>query len=149
MILVLALLVLTAITFAACTERVPSAPASPDATQSTVFAQMQENRIDYVGDTSEVGRLLAFLPSFDENYTQNMFSLQTQDEPYGITIYYEPSEKWNGNSMIVTEEMAVFSEYLFESIGNLGYVEFAYRRSNSDGYLDKSEYQILLRIYRE
>jgi len=115
---------------------------------STVLEQMLEHRIPYIGDASEVSRLLAFLPDFDENFTQNMFSLQTQSEPFGIVIYYEPSENWNGDSMAVTDDMTMFSKHLFESIGNLGYIEFAYRLSNSNGNLEISEYQTLLHIYR-
>jgi hypothetical protein len=130
-----------------------SACGSPQGRESvaegTVFEQMTAHRIPYVGDASGVGRLLAFLPNFDENFTQNMFSLQTESEPFGIVIYYEPSEEWNGNSMIETDEMAIFSEYLFESIDNLGYIEFAYRLTNSNGNLEKDEYQVLLRIYRQ
>ena len=117
--------------------------------EDTVFEQMLEHRIPYVGDAPAVGRLLAFLPDFDENFTQNMFSLQTQNEPFGIVIYYEPSKKWDGGGMAITDEMMVFSEYLFEAIGNLGYIEFAYRLSSSNANLEKSEYQTLLQVYRK
>ena len=116
--------------------------------EDAVFEQMMGHRISYVGDASGVGRLLTFLPNFDENFTQNMFSIQTNSEPFGIVIYYEPSEGWGGNGMMETDEMAVFSEYLFESIDNLGYIEFAYRLSSSNGNLEKDEYQTMLRIYR-
>ena len=119
------------------------------ADESTVFEQMMNHRISYVGDASGVSQLLTFLPDFDENFTQHMFSLQTQSEPFGIVIYYEPSENWDGNGMMAADEMAVFAEYLFESIDNLGYTEFAYRLSNSNGNLEQDEYQTLLRVYRD
>lgn len=108
-----------------------------------------QNSISYVGDAPGVSRLLATLPNFDENFTQNMFSLQTQTEPYGIVIYYEPSEAWDGSGMEITDEMAMYADYLFDNIGNLGYVEFAYRTSASEGRPEELEYHVLLRIYRD
>lgn len=123
--------------------------AQESATEAAIFEQMQENKIQYVGNNSGVSRLLSFLPNFDKNYTQNMFSLQTQNKPYGIVIYYEPSEQWNGSDMAVTDEMTTYSEYLFECIDDLGYIEFSYRPSSSNGNLEKSEYQMLLHIDRK
>ena len=116
---------------------------------TTTLEQMQANSINYVGDSTGVARLLALLPIFDENFTQNMFSLQTQSTPYGITILYEPSDTWNGSSMAISDEMTVYAGHLFQNIGNLGYVEFAYRLSNTNSQLDISQYYTLLRIYRE
>ena len=120
-----------------------------DPTTATIPKQMQANSIDYVGDSTGVGRLLALLPGFDDNFIQNMFSLQTQDMPYGITIFYEPSGTWSGDSMAISDEMTVYAGHLFQSIGNLGYVEFAYRLSNASGHLDISQYYTLLRVYRD
>ena len=113
-----------------------------------VFEQPAAQKILYVGDAPGVAGLLTLSPIFDENFTQNMFSIQTQSEPFGIVVYYEPSDNWAGAGMTITDEMTIFSEYLFERIGNLGYVEFAYRLSNSGGNLEKDEYQTLLRVYR-
>lgn len=45
---------------------------------------------------------MTFLPKFDKDYIRNIFSLQTNDEPYGLTVYYEPVENINDVNMNVT-----------------------------------------------
>lgn len=109
---------------------------------------MQEHKIAHVGDNSGVGKLLSFLPQFDGSYVQDTFSLQTDTEPYGITIYYEPVENVSDVNMNKTEEMITYAEYLFECVDNLGYVEFAYRTTSSGGEREQSEYTVLLNVER-
>ena len=118
-------------------------------TEPTIYEQMQANKIEYVGDSSGVDRLLKLLPNFDQNYIQRFFSLQTISEPYGVTICYEPSEQYSGESMKVTAEMTTYAGYLFECIDNLGYIEFAYRLSSSNGNYEESAYELLWRVDRE
>jgi len=114
--------------------------------------RMLANRIDHVGDASGVGRLLSFLPVFDENFTQNMVSLHTESEPYGLILYFEPNpQHWNGENMAASPEIQTYSDYLFESIGNLGYITFKYRMSPSvsGAALEVDEYTELITITRD
>jgi len=119
-----------------------------DGSAKTVQEQMQEYHIKYVGDSSGVSKLLSFLPQFDKNYIQKMFSLQSSTKPYGITIYYEPAKKTKVPSMKKTKEMTTYANYLFETIDNLGYIEYAYRTTPSNNKLEQSEYKILLKVER-
>ena len=98
-----------------------------------ILAQMEEYSIEYIGDNSGVSKLLEFLPQFDKNYVQNMFVLQTDKEPYGITICYEPVEGETSMDMNETDEMNTYAGYLFSCIDNLGYVEYAYCTTSSEG----------------
>jgi len=118
----------------------------PEDNSDNLLAQMQEYRVEYVGDNSGVSQLLSFLPQFDDNYVQNMFAIQTYVSPYGITIYYEAVENSDGSSMVVTEEMTTYAGYLFECIFDLGYIEYAYRTTPSDGKLERFAYTILLKV---
>lgn len=114
-----------------------------------VVVEEPEQTPTYVGDAPGVGALLMHMPEFDRGFVQNMFALQTQTQPFGLVIYFEPSEHWDGSGMALTGELAVYAEELFEKIDNLGYVEFAYRLTSSGGILDVSEYNVLLRWYRD
>ena len=114
----------------------------------TVLSQMEEHSIEYVGDNSGVSKLLSFLPQFNKTYIQNMFSLQTDREPYAIVIYYEPTEGEISTNMRITDEMNTYAGYLFSCIDNLGYVEYAYRMTPSEGNLEQDKYEVLLKIER-
>jgi hypothetical protein len=112
--------------------------------------QMLEHRIEHIGDNSGVARLLGFLPAFDEQFDQTFFALQTEEEPYGLILYFEPNEDWDGvTSMMKLPEAQLFADYLFESIDNLGYIELKYRVTSSEGELVEEEYYELARFERE
>jgi len=134
--------------------------------QKSVLSQMQKHAIEHVGDSSGVAKLLSFLPEFDERYVQKMFSLQTSEEPYGLIIYYEPSEewyeegmglvdlldetftydKWYEVDMYMSEEMFTYTEYLYSCIDNLGSIDYRYRTTPSGGVLVEQEYESLFRV---
>jgi len=114
----------------------------------SIFAQMLTYKTEYIGDSSAVGNLLNCLPVFDDEYVQKMFALQTQAEPYGLSIYYEATAKSGGAEPRETEKMALYAEHLFKCIDNLSYVEYAYRTTPSNGEPDDSEYIIFLTIER-
>lgn len=132
--------------------------------EQPILSQMQEHKINYLGENALVRKLLSYLPVFDENYQQNKFALQTDTEPYGLMIYYEPRENNNGSPMAPSsEEMLVYADYLFQCIGNLGYIEFKYVEpflETSTGFccevntgpnccIDDTAIQLLLRVDRE
>lgn len=130
----------------ACSPSVstPSA-ASVLETMASYRESMMEHKIPYVGDNSSVGKLLGFLPPIDENYRQNMFATQTQTEPYGLTIYYEPQDGKH-RSDAPQPAQTLLNEYaqaLFDNIENLGIVTFAYRPTPSNDTLDETAYQSL------
>ena len=114
----------------------------------SIFEQMLEYKTEYIGDNSAVGKLLSFFPVFDDGYVQKMFALQTQAEPYGLTIYYESTEQGAGVEPREVERMALYAEHLFECINNLAYVEYAYRTTPSNGELDDAEYIIFSTVER-
>ena len=109
---------------------------NPPTDNNQVATQMMENKVSNICDSVGVSRVLALLPAFDADYTQNMFALQTDNDPYGLTIYYEPTETYH-NNMQQPEEMKTYAGYLFDSIDKLGYVEFKYRTSKLDCSCDK------------
>ncbi len=117
-----------------------------DQDSSSILAEMRKNKIENLGDNTGVGKLISLLPNLDKNYKQNFFSLQTETEPYGLTIYYEPVDSSNIPEMSESEEMKTYSHYLFDCIGDLGYVEYAYRATPSTGDLVESEYKVILSI---
>jgi hypothetical protein len=92
-----------------------------------VLSEMMQHKISHVGDSSGVAKLLNYLPEFDENFQRGMYSLQTNIEPYGLTIYYDPAENFDGATeakMEPNQEMEKYANYLIQCIDNLGYVEY-------------------------
>ena len=140
----LAVLVLVALTMLSTSCKAKVEPQE----NRTVLSQMEQYSIEYLGDSGGVSKLLEFLPQFDKNYVRNMFALQTGNEPYGIVIYYEPTEGKASRNMNETEEMNTYAGYLFSCIDNLGYVEYAYRTTSSEGNLEADKYEVLLKVER-
>lgn len=116
--------------------------------EKSILEQMQEYKTENVGDDSAVGAMLNCLDTVDEYFEQNMFAIQTEKEPYGLTIYYEPLAEYEGMELDRNQSMDIYAEYLFECIGNLGYVEYAYRTTRSDNILVKEDYTIIATIMR-
>jgi hypothetical protein len=142
------LLVVTALLMSACQPGQENVADSPPANQPddlSVRKQMLEHKTKYIGDLS-VMNMLDYFPEFDQNYVRNMLALQTDVEPYGIIIYYEPSEKFNGSPMTISDGMVLYANFLFECVDNLGYVVYKYRTSPSSGKLNDEEYETLTRV---
>jgi hypothetical protein len=114
-----------------------------------VKEEMLENKISFVGDHNGVSKLVSFLPEFDENYKRGMYSLQTNTEPYGMTLYYNLAEGSSGEPMKVDPEMTKYAEYLFLCIENLGYVEYFYTSTLIVDNISRSSYTSLLKVERE
>jgi len=110
---------------------------------TSLYATMQKHKIEYVGDNSGVAKLLSFYPETEDGYVQKMFSLQTETEPYGLYVYFEPGDNWNGAPMKSTDELGDFLSGLGACIGNLGYVEFRYRTTDSGGVLNEEDYKVV------
>ena len=94
----------------------------------------------YIGDAASVGNLIASLPEPSVFHSQNMFSLQTESAPYGLTVYYE-NNGYIGESVpfwySIMDNNALI---LFTFIDNLDHITFAYRDTPSNGELKEEEY---------
>lgn len=123
-------------------------PKNEPEMEKTILQEMQEYKTENIGDSTAVSSMLNYLPSLDERFVQKMFALQTENEPFGLIIYYEPLPDYEGVELIKTQEMETYAGYLFECIDNLGYVEFAYRTTVSDNTLIPEDYSTVTTITR-
>ena len=66
-------------------------------------------RTPYVGDSSKAAGIAGTLPVPDDCFIQRYISLKTDEEPYGMTIYYEtaPDAVYQGEWPIVSYDSAV------------------------------------------
>ncbi len=93
-----------------------------------------------VGDASKVGSIIENLPQPDPYHIQNMFSLQTDNEPYGLTVYYEYVDYEGESEPFYLSTMDNNALILFTYIDNLDHITFAYRDTPSMGELEEDEY---------
>ena len=94
----------------------------------------------YVGDASKVGGIISNLPQPSVYHIQNMFSLQTKNEPCGLTVYYEYSDYGGDAVPFWYSKMENNALILFSYIENVEHITFAYRDSPSNGVLEQAEY---------
>ena len=83
----------------------------------------------YVGDNSAVGRVLAAVDTWYGPYIEYTISLQTDQEPYGLTIHFDDiTAHMSKDSVIrVTDQrMYTLAPTLLALIGNLGQVQWTY-----------------------
>ena len=116
----------------------PVGPARKYAELETV----SEFETPYIGDASKVGGIISKLPALSDFYIQNYFSLDTDQPPYGLTVYYEAYNNSEGKQ---NPFMTSFAEnnalILFAYIDNLDNVTFAFREEPSQGELEESKYK--------
>lgn len=125
--LALFLIIALTITLSAC-RITPNESEPLPRTHSETFALMLEHRIPYVSDTTGVGKLLSFLPVFDENFTQTTFETHSDAHSNGLSIEFEPSDNWNGQELIGNTHLQnLYASFLFETIDNLDYIFFRIR----------------------
>jgi len=112
------------------------------------LTEIAKYKTPYVGNNSKVSGIASRLPVPDQYLKQQYTSLKTKDEPYGLTIYYEPAinQEYEGTWPIVTAGSTIETNssinalVAFCMIDNLDEVTFAFRNSQSDGTLDESKY---------
>ncbi|BBI34916.1 DUF4825 domain-containing protein [Cohnella abietis] len=119
--------------------------------------KMAMNRTSYVGNASKVSHLVMQLPEPDSYYKQQYIHLQTEQKPYGLTVFYEPTATEASNSLSRPDhqqnlELANINYknalVLFAMIDNVDEISFAFRNTSSTGQLDQSAYDIQLQYLR-
>jgi len=106
-------------------------------------------RTPYVGNHSKVSHMTGQLPTPDPYYTHRYIALQTTNQPYGLTVYYEPAtnnaglvkpdHQSDGSFANVLDRNALV---LFAMIDNVDEIDFAFRDTPSTGQLDQTAYEI-------
>ncbi|MNC19657.1 hypothetical protein D3C75_675920 [compost metagenome] len=108
----------------------------------------------YIGDASKVSQIAGRLPVPHRNFTQRFMALQTSQQPYGLTLYYEAAAPASGspasNPVIPPDDSAArFGKVmrsnalvLFSMIGNLDQVTCSFRPDMSGSELDQSAYPV-------
>lgn len=88
------------------------------------FQELCEKRNSYVGDNSADGRLISLLPELN-CYGYEGMSLQTQEQPYGLTMVYEKIGPMNVEEEFQnTDTMIRNALFLFATIENMDVCEF-------------------------
>lgn len=121
------------------------------------LTKISMDRTPYVGNHSKVLRLVGQLPKLDPFYTQRYISLQTTNQPYGLTAYYEQAEAGVADRPTQSDHEAnsklgskarTHALVLFAMIDNVDEITFAFRSTPSTGRLDESAYDIHVTFYR-
>ncbi|WP_168118858.1 M56 family metallopeptidase [Paenibacillus sp. HB172176] len=125
-----------------------TASSSKDAQNAVRHYQIDEllsNQTDYIGDNSKVAALIASLPAVP-GIERGTFSLQTEQQPYELTIHYkinqdEFSDQRRGAAEIEVYRNAVI---LFSLIGNAGQINnvILYDDEESNGSIQPASSQI-------
>jgi len=112
------------------------------------LAEISKYKTPYVGDSSKVSAIARNLPVPQNYFKQQYISMQTSDEPYSLTIYYEPSSNIEYDSdwpiikldSVIETNSRTNALVIFCMIENVNEVTFAFRDSQSDGELDELKY---------
>lgn len=114
-----------------------------------------EDMTPFVGDNSKVSRIAMQLPSPDPQYMQQYIAIASTEQPYGLTLFYEPIEPAGYGQLPNKEEESWFTVksrenaiVLFAMIGNVDRITFAYRATGSPGELITTDYEQLLTYNR-
>lgn len=110
---------------------------------------LYESRTPYVGDNGKVGRLVNLMP-LPEGLKRDHISLQTTDEPYGLTVHYrtdpETGVVWNvdkGDPHGYAELFQRNGAVLMSLIGNVGYIDFAIDDQNVNYRFNRSDAEVI------
>ncbi|MFF2888708.1 DUF4825 domain-containing protein [Paenibacillus sp. NPDC057967] len=139
-------------------------PLGKSATQATeasiLYAgydleRIAENMTPYVGDNSKVSGITSWLPSPDPRYMQRYMAIASSEQPYGLTLFYEPLDPASYGELPDAARDAEFAEQsrsnaivLFAMIGNVDRLTFAYRTTGEPDELIPSDYVPLLEYKR-
>ena len=112
--------------------------------EATDIPTLLENRTEYIGDNSAVGNLINEL-SFPGTVKYDKFELQTEEEPYALTVYfttdsgplkfYKDDIAWDGfyeNQIILFSLIGNVEEIKFNLSDENEYIEMAYPRSTAE-----------------
>lgn len=131
--------------FIGCEKTPPSSPTEPTEMPTDEAVSLYEYKTEYIGNASETGSVIGAIIGETGKHTWNGMELQTDEEPYGLTLNYTGAPSFD----IFTKRAPLF----FALIDNLGYLRVnitdengmitqVYTRSQADAAFDKpiSEY---------
>lgn len=125
-----------------CTLSSPAPIKTDDSVYDTnILEKLAAYKTPYLGDSSKIGGMIESLPQPSVFHRQNMFSLETDREPYELTVYYEPNDYTGASEPFWYSKMDNNALILFAFIDNLEYITFAYRNTPSNGELNPAEYE--------
>ncbi|RJX38091.1 DUF4825 domain-containing protein [Paenibacillus pinisoli] len=114
-----------------------------------------EDMTMYVGDNSKVSRIASWLPSPDPGYMQRYIAIASSEQPYGLTLFYEPADPAGYGELPDAASDPEFARQsrnnaivLFAMIGNVDRLTFAYRNTGAPDELIPSDYVPLLEYNR-
>lgn len=122
---------------------------------------LSQYKTPYIGDASKVSKIAGSLNTPDPAYTQNFIQMQTSHEPYGVTVYYEPSKAADLTTLVnpsrpsdpsdrLQRQLRKNALVLFSMIDNAGEVTFAFRDTPSvEGNLVAKEYKRTVTFKRQ
>lgn len=112
--------------------------------EATDIPTLLENRTEYIGDNSAVGNLINEL-SFPGTVKYDKFELQTEEEPYALTVYfttdsgplkfYKDDIAWDGfyeNQIILFSLIGNVEEIKFNLSDGNEYIEMTYPRTTAE-----------------
>lgn len=112
------------------------------------LAEISKYKTPHVGDNSEVSAIASHLPVPENSFRQLYISMETDDKPFSLTIYYEAESDgefvgdWpiviSGTNIEVNSSMNAL--VVFSLIDNLDTVTFAYRNTRSNGLFEPLKY---------
>jgi len=93
-------------------------------TESAVHSEAEQYRTEFIGNAPEVVAIAEHLP-YPGDYTYGHIEIQSDHEPYELTVYL------NGTEGFVESEFEEVSQLAFEQIGNMGVIRFC-REENGE-----------------
>ncbi|MBP3951572.1 M56 family metallopeptidase [Bacillus suaedae] len=121
------------------------------------LTEISKHKTPYIGANGKVSSLAQNLPVPDSYFQQRFISMETDQTPYKLTVYYEPASNRDYNkSWPITVKDSVLEAnsrsnalVLFSMIDNLDEVTLAYRISQSNGQLDEAQYDTTFTFVRK
>lgn len=93
---------------------------------------LYDARTPYAGDAAAVGNLLAEVDTWYGPFLEYTISLQTGQEPYGLTIHFDDITAFmQGAERSINERMQILAPILLALVDNLGKVQWTF--TTSDG----------------
>jgi hypothetical protein len=99
-----------------------------DNKENSTYKDYYSNKVKYVGNNSEVIRLLGVLGV--GNFGQFTIALTTDKEPYGLTINYSNFKENVDEVNFMTMEQTNYPFFLLALVDNLSFVDVNYKTYN-------------------
>jgi len=106
---------------------------------------LSELHTPYIGSVPSISRIVRALPLPGEGWMQRFFAMETNTEPYTLTVFYEPDSLLGSERMVEAvekpiEAFQVNALVLFTLINNLSEVTFAVRNTLGSDSVDENDY---------